>query len=326
MVFGKETSSSNRLWLMRRLSGIDSCGEEEHGQGQDHDCDHDGTLMIGGGLGISGDHSGNHSNHGSGNGSDVGDGDSPLLPAGGARRGDGDGDGDFLGVGDSDHVAGLEGGDGRSQGVYRGAIKRQMKPGPMYDEPNAGRGGGAGPRSEDDERGTGTGGRHKRSVGEDSHSAEGGAAKTDASAASWKKYKKGRHSESDELSAGEEAPVKSRNNSSSKSSQQKPRKPPKVQPAMEGDGGGGVLFIPGINGRRSKYHNPWNLIQAEALVDGVEKCGGGKWADIKKLGFAVIGHRTAVDLKDKWRNLLRIALLADHPTQKCKRSTHNTLS
>lgn len=42
---------------------------------------------------------------------------------------------------------------------------------------------------------------------------------------------------------------------------------------------------------------------------GVERCGGGKWADIKKLGFPVIAQRSAVDLKDKWRNLMRVALL-----------------
>ena len=53
-------------------------------------------------------------------------------------------------------------------------------------------------------------------------------------------------------------------------------------------------------------HEP-NLRQA--LVRGVAQCGGGKWADIKKLGFTAIEHRTAVDLKDKWRNLLRIAML-----------------
>ena len=68
---------------------------------------------------------------------------------------------------------------------------------------------------------------------------------------------------------------------------------------------------PGENGtgRRSKHHNPWALEEAEALVRGVAQCGGGKWADIKKLGFPAIEHRTAVDLKDKWRNLLRIAML-----------------
>ncbi len=61
--------------------------------------------------------------------------------------------------------------------------------------------------------------------------------------------------------------------------------------------------------RRAKHHNPWALEESEALVEGVARCGGGRWADIKKLGFSAIEHRTAVDLKDKWRNLLRIALL-----------------
>ena len=61
--------------------------------------------------------------------------------------------------------------------------------------------------------------------------------------------------------------------------------------------------------RRNKQHNPWALEEAEALVEGVARCGGGRWADIKKLGFPAIAHRTAVDLKDKWRNLLRIASL-----------------
>ena len=68
--------------------------------------------------------------------------------------------------------------------------------------------------------------------------------------------------------------------------------------------------------RRAKHHNPWALEEAEALVEGVARCGGGRWADIKKLGFAAIEHRTAVDLKDKWRNLLRIALLPAAPGAK----------
>ena len=48
--------------------------------------------------------------------------------------------------------------------------------------------------------------------------------------------------------------------------------------------------------------------ETEALVAGVERCGGGKWAEIKKLCFAAIERRSPVDLKDKWRNLLRVAL------------------
>jgi hypothetical protein len=68
--------------------------------------------------------------------------------------------------------------------------------------------------------------------------------------------------------------------------------------------------------RRSKHHNPWSQQEAEALVEGVAVCGGGKWADIKKLGYPAISNRSAVDLKDKWRNLLRIALLPNPPTPK----------
>ena len=49
---------------------------------------------------------------------------------------------------------------------------------------------------------------------------------------------------------------------------------------------------------------------------GVEQCGGGKWADIKKLGYSVIAQRSAVDLKDKWRNLMRVAMLP-HTATRC---------
>ena len=51
---------------------------------------------------------------------------------------------------------------------------------------------------------------------------------------------------------------------------------------------------------------------------GVEQCGGGKWADIKKLGYDVISARSAVDLKDKWRNLMRVAMLP-HTATRCAR-------
>lgn len=51
---------------------------------------------------------------------------------------------------------------------------------------------------------------------------------------------------------------------------------------------------------KSKQHNPWSHAESFALVEGVSLCGGGKWAEIKKLGFPEIAVRTAVDLKDKW--------------------------
>ncbi|CAG9465453.1 unnamed protein product [Pedinophyceae sp. YPF-701] len=57
-----------------------------------------------------------------------------------------------------------------------------------------------------------------------------------------------------------------------------------------------------------KHHKPWTPEETQALVEGVAICGGGKWADIKKLNLRAIERRSAVDLKDKWRNLTRIAL------------------
>mmetsp|Transcript_15221 Transcript_15221/g.38700 ORF Transcript_15221/g.38700 Transcript_15221/m.38700 type:complete len:396 (+) Transcript_15221:135-1322(+) len=85
-----------------------------------------------------------------------------------------------------------------------------------------------------------------------------------------------------------------------------------------GSGSGSADSTNGSNGssagsgnfhRRKKHHNPWTLEETQALIEGVGICGGGKWADIKKLGLKAIERRSAVDLKDKWRNLLRIATL-----------------
>eukprot|EP00268_Persea_americana_P045440 TRINITY_DN4632_c0_g1_i1.p1 TRINITY_DN4632_c0_g1~~TRINITY_DN4632_c0_g1_i1.p1 ORF type:complete len:110 (+),score=23.77 TRINITY_DN4632_c0_g1_i1:1137-1466(+) len=44
------------------------------------------------------------------------------------------------------------------------------------------------------------------------------------------------------------------------------------------------------------------------LVDGVSRYGAGRWSEIKRLAFASYTYRTSVDLKDKWRNLLRASL------------------
>eukprot|EP00850_Spirogloea_muscicola_P015385 SM000117S25505 [mRNA] locus=s117:256612:257662:+ [translate_table: standard] len=52
---------------------------------------------------------------------------------------------------------------------------------------------------------------------------------------------------------------------------------------------------------RRKHHTPWTLREVMTLVDGVARCGPGKWADIKKHAFSSTDYRTA----DKWRNLLR---------------------
>ena len=61
--------------------------------------------------------------------------------------------------------------------------------------------------------------------------------------------------------------------------------------------------------RRSKHHSPWTMEEAMALVDGVDRCGGCRWTIIKKCDDPVLERRTAMDLKDKWRNLLQLASL-----------------
>lgn len=66
--------------------------------------------------------------------------------------------------------------------------------------------------------------------------------------------------------------------------------------------------------RRRKQHNPWSVEETRMLIKGVAICGEGKWADIKRLEFKELVSRSPVDLKDKWRNLLRLAQLTQtHP-------------
>ncbi|KAL5728636.1 hypothetical protein ACHQM5_001700 [Ranunculus cassubicifolius] len=59
------------------------------------------------------------------------------------------------------------------------------------------------------------------------------------------------------------------------------------------------------DGFRRKHHRPWSLSEVIKLVDGVSMFGAGRWSEIKKLSFSAFSYRTSVDLKDKWRNLLR---------------------
>ncbi|KAI3436234.1 hypothetical protein D9Q98_002288 [Chlorella vulgaris] len=57
-----------------------------------------------------------------------------------------------------------------------------------------------------------------------------------------------------------------------------------------------------------------SLNETEALVEGVRLLGPSKWAEIKKLTVSgicsLLTNRSAVDLKDKWRNLTRVARLS----------------
>ncbi|XP_022721585.1 uncharacterized protein LOC111279008 isoform X2 [Durio zibethinus] len=58
-------------------------------------------------------------------------------------------------------------------------------------------------------------------------------------------------------------------------------------------------------GIRRKHHRAWTLSEVMKLVEGVSKYGAGRWSEIKRLAFASYSYRTSVDLKDKWRNLLK---------------------
>ncbi|KAJ7951540.1 Telomere repeat-binding protein 6 [Quillaja saponaria] len=61
-------------------------------------------------------------------------------------------------------------------------------------------------------------------------------------------------------------------------------------------------------GMRRKHHRAWTLVEVMKLVEGVSRCGAGRWSEIKRLAFASYSHRTSVDLKDKWRNLLKASI------------------
>ncbi|XWS43577.1 hypothetical protein CRYUN_Cryun16bG0116200 [Craigia yunnanensis] len=56
---------------------------------------------------------------------------------------------------------------------------------------------------------------------------------------------------------------------------------------------------------RRKHQRMWTLAEVIKLVDGIALYGVGRWTDIKRLLFASSAYRTPVDLRDKWRNLLR---------------------
>jgi hypothetical protein len=59
----------------------------------------------------------------------------------------------------------------------------------------------------------------------------------------------------------------------------------------------------GFSDGTRKRAQPWLDEEVAALRAGVEKEGEGKWAAVLKANPEVFLDRTAVDLKDKWRNL-----------------------
>ncbi|KAJ3699166.1 hypothetical protein LUZ61_002871 [Rhynchospora tenuis] len=63
---------------------------------------------------------------------------------------------------------------------------------------------------------------------------------------------------------------------------------------------------------RRKHHRAWTLCEVLKLVEGVARYGAGRWSEIRRLSFASYSYRTSVDLKDKWRNLLKASMA--HPS------------
>lgn len=56
---------------------------------------------------------------------------------------------------------------------------------------------------------------------------------------------------------------------------------------------------------RRKHQRMWTTPEVMKLIDGIAQYGTGRWTDIKKLMFSSTAYRTPIDLRDKWRNLLR---------------------
>ncbi|WCJ39448.1 TRF-like 6 [Euphorbia peplus] len=90
-----------------------------------------------------------------------------------------------------------------------------------------------------------------------------------------------------------------------------------------GDSDDNILTVPTSKGGiRRKHHRAWTLSEVMKLVDGVSRYGAGRWSEIKRLAFASYSYRTSVDLKDKWRNLLK-ASFAQVPSEKGINSRKN---
>lgn len=71
-------------------------------------------------------------------------------------------------------------------------------------------------------------------------------------------------------------------------------RPKKIDPSSHATEGN----IPTAKGgMRRKHHRAWTLVEVLKLVDGVSRCGPGRWSEIKRLSFSSYSHRTSVDLK-----------------------------
>ncbi|VVA91655.1 unnamed protein product [Arabis nemorensis] len=80
------------------------------------------------------------------------------------------------------------------------------------------------------------------------------------------------------------------------------------------------------NAFRRKHHRSWTLSEVKKLVEGVSKYGVGKWSVIKRLSFPSYSHRSPVDIKDKWRNLLRASFAHTHSDRMGSLKKHGSMA
>ena len=58
-----------------------------------------------------------------------------------------------------------------------------------------------------------------------------------------------------------------------------------------------IAALASYRGKLRRHRKPWALVEVLTLIECIARCGVGKWADIKQLGFSSNGSRTVVDLK-----------------------------
>ncbi|XP_027335040.1 uncharacterized protein LOC113849369 isoform X2 [Abrus precatorius] len=88
-------------------------------------------------------------------------------------------------------------------------------------------------------------------------------------------------------------------------------RPEKADPSSHTSDDNIVTVPTAKGGMRRKHHRAWTLVEVMKLVEGVSQCGPGRWSEIKRLSFSSHSYRTSVDLKDKWRNLLKASFADD---------------
>ncbi|KAF7814070.1 Telomere repeat-binding protein 6 [Senna tora] len=90
---------------------------------------------------------------------------------------------------------------------------------------------------------------------------------------------------------------------------------------------GNIVAVPTAKGgMRRKHHRAWTLVEVMKLVEGVSQCGAGRWSEIKRLAFASYSYRTSVDLKDKWRNLLKASFAHTPADEGMNSRKHGTVA